>query len=99
MLETVVTFHFSGGKVYSLNKEAYYACAITALFNISYLARYVYIQALNPFLTPNRMEHDSCRPFTMNSLLQVTFSSLFCVNIAEQHRRRKRGARGPGPPQ
>ena len=47
ILETVVTFHFSGGKVYSMNKGCHtcYACAITALFNISYLARCVYILA------------------------------------------------------
>ena len=61
ILETVVPFHFSGGKVYSLNK-VWHTCmvkhkcmtfyAITTLFNISYLARCVYIHAWKPFLTP-----------------------------------------------
>ena len=50
ILETVVTFHVSGGKVYALKKGCHtcmikHACAITALATIPYLAICVYIQA------------------------------------------------------
>ena len=52
ILETVVTFHFGDGKVYSMNK-GYHTCMIKYTmhvqslhcFNISYLARCVYIRA------------------------------------------------------
>ena len=52
ILETVVTFHFSGGKVYSMNKGCH-TCMIKHTMHVQsvhcstlpYLARCVYIRA------------------------------------------------------
>ena len=47
ILETVVTFHFSGGKVYSVNKGCH-TCMIKHTMHVQ-SARCVYIRAKKPF--------------------------------------------------